>query len=197
MAWAAALSPFGESNSGTSLVTFIYINFVFPQPPCSFPFVAPLLRFPSLPAILTTMHGLYFALSALLAFATVHAKPQGGTPSGAPSSSRYKCHATDIARYPLVITSNDGSTLFCSYGVVFSAGPYDYYCKYSAVSFQSYPHLCLVELTRFDRLPAQSPKTTTLVSVPALQLPLLVTAVVALHRRYQLPLSLVHPLPKI
>ena len=100
------------------------------------------------------MHALYFALSALLAFATVHAQPQGGTPSGTPSNG-YTCPPADQAAFPVGPGStNDGTTLFCSYPAFAGEDPNDFYCQYSAVSFPSYPHLFLIELPRFDRLPA-------------------------------------------
>lgn len=173
----------GESNSGT-FVTSVYINFAFSHTSCSFPFVAPQfppLRSLSLLAILTAMHALYFTLSALLAFATVHAKPQGGTPSGAPTTG-YTCPPADLATFPVGTNNSDGTTLFCSYPAFPGEDPNDFFCQYSVVSFQSYPHLFLIELTRFDRLPAQSRKTTMLVSVPAQQSKL-VTPVVAQNRK--------------
>lgn len=79
-----------------------------------------------------TMHALYFTLSALLAFATVHAKPQAGTPSGTPSA--YSCPGTDLAAFPLGTNNSDGTTLFCSYPAFPGEDPNDFYCKYSATT---------------------------------------------------------------
>ncbi|EDR01554.1 uncharacterized protein LACBIDRAFT_295588 [Laccaria bicolor S238N-H82] len=80
------------------------------------------------------MHGLYFALSALLAFATVQAKPQGGTPSNTPTG--YHCPSQDMATFPVGTTTNDGTTMFCSYPAFAGEDPNDFYCKYSATTGQ-------------------------------------------------------------
>ncbi|KIK05419.1 hypothetical protein K443DRAFT_675197 [Laccaria amethystina LaAM-08-1] len=78
------------------------------------------------------MYALYFALSALVAFATVHAKPQGGTPSNTPTG--FTCPSTDQAAFPLGTNNSDGTTLFCSYPAFAGEDPNDFYCKYSATT---------------------------------------------------------------
>ena len=79
------------------------------------------------------MHPLSFALSALLAFVAVRAAPQG-QPSGAPTC-RYNCPPTDNAGFALGRSSDDGTTLFCSYPLYAGENPDDFDCKYSDVSF--------------------------------------------------------------
>jgi hypothetical protein len=78
------------------------------------------------------MHLSFFTLIALFALAAVRAVP-AGQPSGAPSCT-HTCPSTDQAGFPLGNSSDDGTTLFCSYPAFPGEDPNDFFCKYSSVS---------------------------------------------------------------
>ncbi|KIJ94055.1 hypothetical protein K443DRAFT_684076 [Laccaria amethystina LaAM-08-1] len=76
------------------------------------------------------MHLSFFTLIALFALAAVRAVP-AGQPSGAPSCT-HTCPSTDQAGFPLGNSSDDGTTLFCSYPAFPGEDPNDFFCKYSS-----------------------------------------------------------------
>ncbi|KIK05413.1 hypothetical protein K443DRAFT_675193 [Laccaria amethystina LaAM-08-1] len=75
------------------------------------------------------MHSLLFTLSTLLAFAAVHAAPQG-QPSGAPTCT-FSCPPQDQLGFNLGVHTDDGTNLFCSYPAVDGEDPNDFFCRYS------------------------------------------------------------------